>query len=175
MELVVPVDKAIEFIESVLKHDGQQRIYDPRKAHEYYLRTRELKGRRPALKTQSQKEGFAYVKSEVAKNKSFETFVLSAQNKAKMDSIKTDIKKRKDELSAKLKGLAKGLPKDASKAERAKIAEERAKLADEFKSSIEKTRADFKTAIEGMKAKYETQLDTEYNALKSMKTKRSRR
>lgn len=38
-----------EFIENVLQHKTE---YDPVEAHEYYMRTRKLKGRKPAQKKQ---------------------------------------------------------------------------------------------------------------------------
>lgn len=204
------MDKVAEFINDILEHAGPPapRIYDPVKAHEYYMRTRELKGRSSAgLKSKQAKEGFAYVKAKVAENQSVEKFLVSAQNKAKMDAIKNDIKKRRDELSNRIKQLQiarKALPpppklpanptkedrakyaedrakyneqraalNESSKAERDKISEERAKVVDDLKSSVEKTRTEFKAAIEGIKAKYATQLDTEYNALKSMKAPKS--
>lgn len=60
--------------------------YDPAKAHEYYLRTRELKGRQKgvddpktkgrnkktglgALKTKGKKEAWAYTQKQIAKAK----------------------------------------------------------------------------------------------------------
>ncbi len=42
------MDRAQEFLNNVLAHERDD--YDPAKAHEYYLRTRELKGRKPADK-----------------------------------------------------------------------------------------------------------------------------
>lgn len=43
-----------DFISNILSHmrvtDGSSDYYDPQKAHDYYLRTRELKGRQPAVK-----------------------------------------------------------------------------------------------------------------------------
>ena len=204
------MDKVTEFINDILEHavPSPPRIYDPKKAHEYYLRTRELKGRTGAgLKSKQQKEGFAYVKAKLSENQKVESFLLSAQNKAKMDAIKNDVKKRRDELSNKIKKLQlarKALPpppklpanptkedrakyaeertkyneqraalNESSKAERDKIMEERGKVVEDLKSSVEKTRTEFKAAIEGIKAKYATQLDTEFNALKSMKSPKS--
>ena len=50
------MDKTERFIASVIKHAEAPRIYDPQKAHDYYMRTRELKGRRPALKSKHKKK-----------------------------------------------------------------------------------------------------------------------
>lgn len=202
------MDKVDAFIESILQHEAAPRIYDPVKAHEYYMRTRELKGRRSgaALKTKQQKEGWEYVKSEVAKNKAVASYLTSAQTKAIIEKIKADVKQRREELSKKMKDLIeknKGFPpppklpenatkaqkakhaedvakykedrarfNESSRAERAKISEERGKVSADLKSSVEKARAEFKTAMEGIKAKYESELTSEFNALKSMKTKR---
>lgn len=200
------MDKVDEFIHSILQHEEAPRIYDPIKAHEYYMRTRELKGRSGSLKTKQQKEGFAYVKSELTKNKQVGMYLVSAANKAKMDAIKADVKKRREEISKKMKALiekSKGFPappplpanatkeqreqhkeemakyreerarfNESSRSERAKLSEERGKVAADLKSTVEKTREEFKAAIEGIKAKYESDLTSEFNALKSMKTKR---
>jgi hypothetical protein len=157
------MDKVDDFIHSVLQHAPAPRIYDPVKAHEYYLRTRELKGKRSAsaLKTKAQKEGFTYVKAVLGETKKADLKKLSEENKAKMQKIRDDVAAKRKELSLKIKALGK----DASKAEREK-------LASELKTTLEKTRTEFKAAIEGIKAKYESDLTSEFNALKSMKTKR---
>lgn len=159
------MDKVTEFINDILEHAGppQPRIYDPVKAHQYYLKTRELKGRTGAgLKSKQQKEGWAYVKATVAEKKKNELQTLSFFNKLSMQKIRDDVAARRKELGAKIKSLDKNTSK-----------EERTKLAAEFKDTIEKTRTEFKAAIEGIKAKYATQLDSEFNALKSMKAPKS--
>jgi len=53
-----------KFIEKYLSHELP---YDPVKAHEYYLRTRELKGRRSVsqLRGKSKKEGWLYTKNQI--------------------------------------------------------------------------------------------------------------
>ena len=44
--------------------------YDPVKAHEYYMRTRELKGRRSATKLNDEgKKVWAYTKNEISSKK----------------------------------------------------------------------------------------------------------
>jgi len=162
------MDKTTEFINSVfeLEHAVAPRIYDPVKAHEYYLRTRELKGKRSssALKTKAQKEGFAYVKSVIGESRKADLKALSEKNKADMQALRDNVAARRKELSLKIKGLGK----DASKAERAK-------LSAELKDTLDKAKTAYKAAIEGIKAKYESELDSEFNALKSMKAKRQRR
>ena len=44
--------------------------YDPQKAHEYYMRTRELKGRRSATKLSDEgKKAWSYTKNEIKAEK----------------------------------------------------------------------------------------------------------
>lgn len=184
------MDKTTEFINSIfeLEHAAAPRIYDPVKAHEYYMRTRELKGRSrssAALKTKQQKEGWSYVKATVAENKKKEAQTLSFFNKLVMKKLRDDVVAKRKELSDKIKTFnlkfkgVKGLDKNATKAEREKFAAEmkaeRAKLSADLKDTLDKAKTAYKTAIEGIKTKYESELDSEFNALKSMKTKRPRR
>lgn len=46
------------------------KYYDPVKAHEYYMRTRELKGRRSSSKLSDEgKEVWSYTKNQITTNK----------------------------------------------------------------------------------------------------------
>jgi hypothetical protein len=77
-----------EVIETIVSH-ATSKYYDPVKAHEYYLKTRELKGRKKAqtLTSDKQKEGWAYVQDQIGKaeGKETETATKAAQDRlAKM-------------------------------------------------------------------------------------------
>jgi DNA polymerase III delta prime subunit len=143
------MDPAEEFIANFLEH---KRVYDPVKAREYYLRTRELKGRRSAsaLKTESKKERWAYVKDQVKTERTESMGSAregnSAQIKAlraKASSRRGDIRERlkqvialltedrkedlsdiKEDVNAKIAALPP-IPKGVSKARRAKLSADR--------------------------------------------------
>lgn len=56
-------------IDELLQHYASP-YYDPVKAHEYYMRTRELKGRRSTTKLNDEgKEIWAYTKNEITSEK----------------------------------------------------------------------------------------------------------
>lgn len=175
--------KVDDFIKS-LSHEAAPRIYDPVKAHEYYMRTRKLKGRRSAsaLKSKQAKEGWSYVQNQVSQNRKAETKQLAEKRKADLQKLRDDVAQKRKELSEKLKNILaaqkvpKGSSKEAranaaatSKAEREKAKAERAKLSEDLKNTIAQAKYLYGVAAEGIKAKYESALDTEYNALKSMK------
>lgn len=73
--------------------------YDPVKAHQYYLRTRKLKGRQSTAGfTQKQKEGLAFVRANVAANKKKQLEKVSATEKSnvvqarqKADAIRASV------------------------------------------------------------------------------------
>ena len=91
--------------------------YDPVKAHEYYMRTRKLKGREPAsTPEQRKKEGVAYAKAQVsaardadltAAAKAQEAKLTDLQNKAvaARDKIVEKLMARVEELKAQAEGV----------------------------------------------------------------------
>lgn len=115
-----------EFIGDFLSH----RIYDPVKAHEYYIRTRQLKGRhsRKTLRGKK-KEGWLYVQDQVRGLKKEELHNLSEEHKVESKALHDNAKARRDEISDKIKLLMSGvsdnvkaqlaaLPKGLSKEQR---------------------------------------------------------
>ncbi len=102
-----------EFIESMLEHAAPQ-YYDPVKAHEYYLRTRELSGRQSGLKTQTQKEAFAFSKVQIEAAKQKELDAAAATRQASMDKIRKTAQLRRDEIRNKLNALLDTLTKSTT-------------------------------------------------------------
>jgi len=94
------------FIDKLLSHAAPE-FYDAAKAHEYYLRTRELKGRQASsgLKTQKKKEAWEYSKSEIAKAKKEEQTKESDAKKAEYDKIRTSATAQRQEIAAKLQKI----------------------------------------------------------------------
>lgn len=165
---------ADELIHSLLSHGD--RIYDPVKAHEYYLRTRDLKGKRSvsALKSQKKKEGWAYVQDRVKDLKKSELKTASDTNKADVQRLRENGKQYRTALSEKIKALmgqitenVKGeiaaLPSNLTKEERAievakirdKASGERASNKEARASERDKIANDLKGAVDGARAHYD--------------------
>lgn len=139
--------------------------YDPKKAHEYYERHKQLKGRRSTRKfTESQREQWAYAKQQ-----------LSDEHKEIKSKISSDAKSKKQEISertkaaiAKLRERLKGMSK-----------EERARWRDQIKTMISELRnsanankknltEDAKSLREKEAGDYEKRKDDAYEKIKSM-------
>lgn len=168
------MDEAEEFIQSFLNHE---RIYDPVKAHEYYERTKQLKGKRSTskLRGKKKKEGWAYVQSRVRDMKKSELKGLGEKNKVETTQLRETGRSRREELSAKIKLILEGissdvktqieaLPKGLSKEDRAeRVARIRATSNEEKDSNKsirdsdrEKLATDLKATLDGARTKYKT-------------------
>lgn len=86
----------------VLSHET---IYDPIKAHEYYLKTRDLKGRRSTKGfTDVQKQGVAYVDNQIATKKKDSLKSASDNNQAEIQKLHEAAQAHQKALSDKLAG-----------------------------------------------------------------------
>lgn len=116
--------------------------YDPVKAHEYYMRTRELKGRRSTTKLNDEgKKVWAYTKNEISGKKKEKVKEEQEKRKQKIAELRAKAKVTREQISAKLKELnaqlteierlmAIEIPSGLSKEERAKrVAERNEKIA----------------------------------------------
>lgn len=89
--------------------------YDPQKAHEYYMRTRELKGRRSASKLNDDgKEIWNYTKDSIKNEKSSVTKNNQEEYKRNITQIRAKAKKTRTQISIKLKKLNEYLTQKAS-------------------------------------------------------------
>lgn len=80
--------------------------YDPEKAREYYLRTRELKGRQSTKgMTESQKQGWSYAKNQLKEGQKADTKEVSEERKAVVEQARAIAQKRREEISERLKNL----------------------------------------------------------------------
>lgn len=84
----------------------KSQYYDPAKAHEYYLRTRELKGRqKSAPLTAKQKEGLAYVNSKIAENKKKDLTKAANDVQAQLAKLTNDANAKGKEIDKTMKDL----------------------------------------------------------------------
>lgn len=116
------------FVTAMLIHE--QTRYDPVKAHEYYLRTRELQGRRSTsdLKGAKKKEGWAYVKSKVQEERKQTLDAASESNKAAVAQLHEKAMAKREEISNKLKQIMEQVTKEGTSA--------REQIDNEVKSKI---------------------------------------
>lgn len=84
-------------------------VYDPVKAHEYYLRTRELKGRSTSGMTEKQREGAAYVKSKVTEDRDNALALVGIAKKQDVEKLRATAQQRRQELSEKLRAIMESL------------------------------------------------------------------
>ncbi len=137
--------------------------YDPVKAREYYLRTRELKGRQPS--TKAEKQAWDYANANIAVAEKKDQVTAAEAHKAAIEQIKTNAAKRQEEIRAKIKEILINLASDKkaqieqiSKDVADKIAalpeipkniskDARAKLVAKRQEEIDKIRGDAKTKI----------------------------
>jgi hypothetical protein len=169
-----------------LKHYASK-YYDPVKAHEYYMRNRELKGRKSTAGLNDEgKNAARYVREQLQterkakvqdhkdqtnskidtlrnqKNSKIET--LRDQKKAKIEAYKNQMQSKIDSLRAQLKGMSKeekAAKKEQIYAEidslRADNKAERARLSEEFNASSSSLRSDYKTSSNSLKTEHKNE------------------
>lgn len=126
--------------------------YDPVKAHEYYMRTRELKGRRSTTKLNDEgKKVWAYTKNEISGKKKEKVKEEQEKRKQKIAELRAKAKVTREQISAKLKELNAQLTEESSSRRSSLMAieipsglskEERAKRVAERNEKIAKLRDD---------------------------------
>lgn len=102
-------------IDTSLTH--AESVYDPVKAREYYLRTRELKGRESTKDMDdSQKESWAIAKSGISEGKKEELKKAQESQKANLEAIRQKAEATRERIEAKLDMLLSKLKATAEKA-----------------------------------------------------------
>lgn len=119
--------------------------YDPVKAHEYYMRTRELKGRRSSSKLNDEgKKVWSYTKEQISENKKADTEEERNQRDRKIAEYRDKASKTREAISNRLKQLKEALT-ESSKRERESISREQEaeieRIEKEKNDAIEKIRA----------------------------------
>lgn len=144
-------------------------FYDPVKAHEYYLKNRELKGQKAAPLSKTQTEGLAYAKNEIKTKRKADLEGLDKAQKAKLEKIQADadaaiskISKTLDDFFAKLNGR---LP---TRGELKKIAflqeqqkKTRKRIATSVQTAVKNAREEYSTSRRAVQEKYATAATTE--------------
>lgn len=172
------MDKASAF----LAHYASQ-YYDPAKAREYYLRTRELKGRQPS--TQAEKQAWDYANANIGAAEKKDQATAAEAHKAAIEQIKTTAAARQEEIRAKIKEILTNLAND-TKAQIEQITKDvadqiaalpeipknigknaRAKLVEKRQEEIDKIRGDAKTKIQGVSSGAQAKKNSEIASSRS--------
>lgn len=170
--------------------------YDPRKAHEYYMKHRKLKGRRSTKGfSQQKKEQLSYAKQQLREQKQQRDEQnredINSRKKAAIERLNEAKRKQKEQLTAqaeaKIASLRESialLPKEQKAVMREKVNAAVADVKDMLskkKQEISDNTSDAKEAIHetasaertkaraDSKAKYERDLDKAYKRIKSGK------
>ncbi len=170
-----------------LKHYASP-YYDPDKAHEYYERTKELKGRRSTSKLNDEgKVVWTYTKDQIKNQKKAAIEAETEKKNATIEQQREKARQTRERISQKIKALSDYLktievPKGASKEERSRITEdkktqrekaranaaaEREQVAAELKSVCEAARESYKKAKEDINANYEELFQEEFDKIVS--------
>lgn len=95
----MPSEKAVDFI----KHYADQ-YYDPVKAKAYYDRTKQLKGRQPAL-SKNQNSVLTVAKSNISASRKADLAKLDSAHKAQVAKLKANAEAQVKQIEAKLKAF----------------------------------------------------------------------
>lgn len=108
------IDKTTR-VEEFLAHYASE-FYDPQKAHEYYERNKELKGRKSTKGfSDTQKQALSYTKNQIGAAKKAELEKSQADQKAKLEAIRKSTEASRARIAAKLQGLLSGIQAKALK------------------------------------------------------------
>lgn len=140
------------------------RYYDPVKAHEYYLKTRELKGRKDAIKgvglSEKQKEAFDYSKSKIAEAQTVDEQALAKAQEESVAALKQAVQDKATEIRDKLKGVL-------DEAAQNLLQDEFDNFVEDVKAKIQAAKENYETLKDALKKKYEDETISEYDAIKA--------
>lgn len=103
MEWKLKTDLSRPSIEEVVMHYASK-YYDPVKAHAYYMRTRQLKGRPTSGMSDEQKEAWGYVKDQVTTENKALVDENTKQRDAQIASLRSEATKTRESIAEKLRG-----------------------------------------------------------------------
>lgn len=105
--------------------------YDPAKAREYYLRTRELKGRSTSdLKSPEKKEAWNYTKTQIAEAKKNDTLSAAEEQKAFVEQARVMAQAKREQVSEQLQVYLEQITASGNSALEALSKDKEAQLAD---------------------------------------------
>jgi hypothetical protein len=151
-----------------LEHAYASKYYDPVKAHEYYERTKQLKGRQPAT-TQNQAIGLKYANNQIQTARDKALTDLTAKREATIAKIQAQVKATRERIEQKLKEKItartdaylkrlENLPEDASPELVARLAQMHSKnvrkAREETRNEMQKVSKAFSDAFKKARDEY---------------------
>lgn len=140
--------------DSVLSHEYASPYYDPAKAHEYYLKNRELKGKRNVSElNKKDKKVWADVKSNITAEKKTATKDAATKHAVEMQQLRISAQKRKEEIQQKIKSVLENAIAQQNQSTEALAAERDNRLKDiqaKAAAKIEKAKKDSQTKIDSL-------------------------
>nr|UVM98699.1 MAG: hypothetical protein [Bacteriophage sp.] len=133
---------------AVLRHYASP-YYDPQKAHEYYMRTRELKGRSTTSLNDDGKKIWSYTKNNIKSEKAAKVKEEQEKRDQKITELREKAEATKEQISSRLKELNAALTQNASDRKKSIDTDKDSDLEEiEKESSSEKERIDNKKNVE---------------------------
>jgi hypothetical protein len=157
------MSRAQTFVGNFLAHYASE-YYDPAKAREYYLRTRELKGKQSSSsltvkgnkgRTEKRQQAWAYAKNQIGEAKKSNLESLSEQRKAIVENARDTALAHRQDISEKLVALLQTLTKQKTDDVETINASEESELARVETERLEKSRkirADADRAVDAIPA-----------------------
>lgn len=175
-------------VDDFLAHYASK-YYDPAKAREYYLRTRELKGDQPELSEESrqrQREATAYVSNEIRKNRDAglnandqaqKALSLAAENRAKahaarMEKLQQQATQEREKLVKKLRAKIEKIEKQLATPEGA-TPKMRAFLEKQRKSKLGDAREGAKGELSNLASEFRGAISAARNDYKNFRAEYS--
>jgi hypothetical protein len=132
-------------LQEFLAHYASE-FYDPVKAHEYYMKNRQLKGRSTSGMSDEQKEAWEYTKDQISTKKQTDIKTTQDATAKQIEQLQLQAAEVRQRISDKLKDLKERLAESA-KAERQKIADQKAsEIADVLLEELPKNATDAQKA-----------------------------
>jgi hypothetical protein len=142
--------------------------YDPVKAHDYYVKTRQLKGK-PQKLSDTQKEGLSYAKNEIATNKKKDLDALDSTQKAQLELIAKRAEKAVTDMNDRLEKFMErlaGQTPSAGDAKRIAFMKKQAgltkkRVAKDVQTAIKTARESYTNGRKAIIDKYDKASDSE--------------
>lgn len=153
-----------EEVRNFIRHFADQ-YYDPVKAHEYYMRTRKLKGRQQAFSTkgfsEKQKQAWAYIKDRIRQEQKANSVRAQQIRDANIKKAHENAVALREDLAYQLIMLDGRLPSGSNGAA------ERARIASDLKAVIAKFRDKYKADRKAASVSAKGALAAEFGKVKT--------
>lgn len=147
------------------KTSYKSKYYDPEKAHEYYLKNRQLKGGHSTKGLSDETiSGWSYAKENVASEKKQKLQAINAQYQAKVAEYREIAARRRKELSNQISEALAGIKDEAERKKEAERLKKQLEMAKINKSAEETERSAY-TGVTGRSPGSNSGGKTDYDAI----------